>query len=138
MDFELTEDQATNQDAVRELDGKFDDLHPIGMNQGVQFLLADSLARLDTAELALRKVTRLYDQGKPCGREANTVKYLRADAGFEAMDCAVQTHSGMDYSEEYNVARYFREARPLKIAPTSQEMVLNYIGSHLPGLPRSY
>ncbi len=111
---------------------------PIGMNQGLQFPLADSLARLDAAELTLRKATWLYDQGKPCGREANTAKYLCADAGFEAADRALQTHGGMGYSEEYNVARYFREARLLKIAPLSQEMVLNYLGSHVLGLPRSY
>jgi acyl-CoA dehydrogenase len=111
---------------------------PIGMNQGLQFPLADSLARLDAAELALRKATWLYDNGKPCGREANTAKYLCADAGFQAADRALQTHGGMGYSEEYHVARYFREARLLKIAPLSQEMVLNYLGSHVLGLPRSY
>ncbi|KAA9164492.1 acyl-CoA dehydrogenase [Amycolatopsis acidicola] len=111
---------------------------PIGMNQGLQFPLADSLARLDAAELALRKATWLYDNGKPCGREANTAKYLCADGGFQAADRALQTHGGMGYSEEYHVARYFREARLLKIAPLSQEMVLNYLGSHVLGLPRSY
>lgn len=111
---------------------------PIGMNQGIQFPLADSLARLDAAELALRKATWRYDQGKPCGREANTAKYLCADAGFDAADRALQAHGGMGYSEEYDVARYFREARLLKIAPVSQEMILNYLGSHVLGLPRSY
>ncbi len=39
--------------------------------------------------------------------------------------------------EEFHVARYFREARLLKIAPLSQEMVLNFLGSHVLGLPRS-
>lgn len=111
---------------------------PIGMNQGLQFPLADSLARLDAAELALRKATWLYDNGKPCGREANTAKYLCADAGYQAADRALQTHGGMGYSEEYHVSRYFREARLLRIAPLSQEMVLNYLGSHVLGLPRSY
>ena len=111
---------------------------PIGMNQGLQFPLADSLARLDAAELTLRKATWLYDNGRACGREANTAKYLCAEAGFEAADRALQTHGGMGYAEEYHVARYFREARLLKIAPLSQEMVLNYLGSHVLGLPRSY
>lgn len=110
----------------------------IGKNQGIQFPLADSLARLDAAELMLRKATWLYDNGKPCGREANTAKYLCADAGFDAADRALQTHGGMGYSEEYNVARYFREARLTRIAPISQEMILNYLGSHVLGLPRSY
>ncbi|MFF3572680.1 acyl-CoA dehydrogenase family protein [Nocardia jiangxiensis] len=111
---------------------------PIGKNQGIQFPLADSLARLDAAELMLRKATWLYDNGKPCGREANTAKYLCADAGFDAADRALQTHGGMGYSEEYNVSRYFREARLTRIAPISQEMILNYLGSHVLGLPRSY
>ncbi|ULN49589.1 acyl-CoA/acyl-ACP dehydrogenase [Mycolicibacterium goodii] len=110
----------------------------IGKNQGVQFPLADSLARLDAAELTLRKATWLYDNGMPCAREANIAKYLCADAGFEAADRALQTHGGMGYSEEYHVARYFREARLTRIAPISQEMILNYLGSHVLGLPRSY
>ena len=111
---------------------------PIGMNQGIQFPLADSLAKLDAAELMLRKATWLYDRGLPCGREANTAKYLCAEAGFDAADRALQTHGGMGYSEEYHVARYFREARLTRIAPISQEMILNYLGSHVLGLPRSY
>ncbi len=111
---------------------------PIGMNQGIQFPLADSLARLDAAELMLRKATWRYDNGKSCGREANTAKYLCADAGFTAADRALQTHGGMGYAEEYHVARYFREARVMRIAPISQEMILNYLGSHALGLPRSY
>jgi len=110
----------------------------IGMNQGLQFPLADSLAHLDAAELVLRKATWLYDNGKPCGREANTAKYLCADAGFTAADRALQTHGGMGYAEEYHVARYFREARLTRIAPISQEMILNYLGSHVLGMPRSY
>ena len=111
---------------------------PIGMNQGLQFPLADSLARLDAAELILRKATWLYDNGKPCGREANTAKYLCADAGFAAADRALQLHGGMGYSEEYHVSRYFRESRLMKIAPVSQEMILNFLGEHVLGLPRSY
>ena len=111
---------------------------PIGMNQGIQFPLADSLAHLDAAELILRKATWLYDNGKPCGREANMAKYLCADAGFSAADRALQTHGGMGYSEEYNISRFFRESRLMKIAPVSQEMILNFLGANVLGLPKSY
>src|SRR6202012_5483699 len=111
---------------------------PIRMNQGLQFPLADSLARLDAAELVLRKATWLYDRERPCAREANTAKYLCADAGFGAADRALQLHGGMGYSEEYHVSRYFRESRLMKIAPVSQEMILNFLGEHVLGMPRSY
>jgi acyl-CoA dehydrogenase len=111
---------------------------PIGANQGLQFPLADALARLDAATLMVRKAAHLYDAGKPCAREANIAKYLCAEAGFDAADRALQTHGGMGYAAEYHVERYFREARLMRIAPISQEMVLNYIGEHVLGLPRSY
>ncbi len=126
-------DRAVRYANEREVFGR-----PIGKNQGIQFPLADSLARLDAAELVLRKATWLYDNGKPCGREANTAKYLCAEAGFEAADRAMQTHGGMGYSEEYHISRYFRESRVMRIAPISQEMILNYLGSHVLGMPRSY
>ena len=111
---------------------------PIGMNQGLQFPIADAQMKLDAAELMLRKAAWLYDRGLPCGREANSAKYLCAEAGFDAADRAVQMHGGMGYAREYHVERYFREARLLRIAPISQEMVLNFIGEHVLGLPRSY
>jgi acyl-CoA dehydrogenase len=111
---------------------------PIGMNQGLQFPLADALAKLDSATLMVRKAATLYDRGLPCAREANMAKYLCAEAGFAAADRALQVHGGMGYASEYHVERYFREARLTRIAPISQEMVLNYLGEHVLGLPRSY
>ena len=50
----------------------------------------------------------------------------------------MQTHGGFGYGKEFHVERYFREARLKRIAPISQEMVLNYLSEHVLGLPRSY
>ncbi|MEV0637518.1 hypothetical protein AB0I77_21680 [Streptomyces sp. NPDC050619] len=41
-------------------------------------------------------------------------------------------------AREYHVERYFRESRLLRLAPTSQEMLLNYVSQPVLGLPRSY
>jgi len=111
---------------------------PIGQNQGIAFPLAASTMELDAAELTARNAAWRYDQGLPCGREANTAKYLCADAAFRAADRAVQTHGGMGYAHEYHVERYFRESRILRLAPVSQEMVLNYVSQHVLDLPKSY
>ena len=111
---------------------------PIGQNQGIQFPLADSHAKLQSAELMIRKASWLYDQGKPCGAEANMAKYLAAEWGFEAADRALQTHGGFGYAREFDVERYWREVRVMKIAPVTQEMILNFLGQHELGLPRSY
>jgi acyl-CoA dehydrogenase len=111
---------------------------PIGQNQGVAFPLADAHARLEAAEVITRRAGWLLDQRLPCGAEANMAKYLASDAGFLAADVAMQTHGGFGYAEEYHVARYWREARLMKIAPLPQELVLAYIGNHVLGLPKSY
>ncbi len=111
---------------------------PIGQNQGVSFPLGEAQIRLDAAELMIRKASWLLDRDEPCGAEANMAKWLAADACFEAADQAVQTHGGFGYAREYHVERYWREARLQRIAPISQEMVLNYVTEHVMGLPRSY
>ena len=111
---------------------------PIGKNQGIAFPLAEAKMRLDAAELMIRKASWLIDNSQPCGAEANMAKWLAADAAFFAADRAVQTHGGFGYATEYHVERYWREARLMKIAPISQEMVQNFVSEHVLDLPKSY
>lgn len=111
---------------------------PIGRNQGVSFPLGEAQMRLDAAELMIRKASWLLDNGQPCAAEANMAKWLAADAAFQAADQAMQTHGGFGYAKEFHVERYWREARLMRIAPISQEMILNYVTEHVLELPRSY
>jgi acyl-CoA dehydrogenase len=111
---------------------------PIGKNQGIAFPLAEAYARLHAAELAIREASWRYDAGLPCGEHANLAKWLAAEAGWQAADQAVQTHGGFGYAREYDVERYWREARVMRLAPVSQEMIMNYVAEHVLGLPRSY
>jgi acyl-CoA dehydrogenase len=111
---------------------------PIGMNQGVQFPLAESLAKLDAVELLIRKAAWLYDNDMPCAKEANEAKLLASTWAFEAADRAMQFHGGYGYTNEYHVERYWREARVQRIAPISNELILAYLAEKVLGLPRSY
>ena len=111
---------------------------PIGQNQGLAFPLAEAHARLHAAELAVRQASWRYDRGLPCGEHANLAKWLAAEAGHQAADRAVQTLGGFGYAKEYDVERYWRESRLMKLAPVSQEMILSYVAEHVLGLPRSY
>ncbi|MGD9765574.1 MAG: acyl-CoA dehydrogenase family protein [Candidatus Binatia bacterium] len=111
---------------------------PIGQNQAVAHPLAECWIRLEAAESIAMKAAALYDQHLPCGAEANAAKFLGADAGYIACDQAIQTHGGFGYSKEYHVERLWREVRLLRLAPISQEMVLNFISNKVLGLPKSY
>ncbi len=111
---------------------------PIGQNQAIAHPLAQAWARLEAAEAICWKAAWLFDHGRPCGAEANTAKFVAAEAGFEACDVALQTLGGYGYAKEFHVERLWREVRLYKIAPVSQQMALNYLAEHVLGLPRSY
>ncbi len=112
---------------------------PIGANQAIAHPLADSHSELEAAELLWRRAAWAYDNGaSDAGAMANMAKLRAADAAFRACDRALQTFGGFGYAREYDVERYWREARLMRLAPISQEMALNYVAEHVLGLPRSY
>lgn len=111
---------------------------PIGSYQGIQFPLAKVRAELEAAKLMNYKAAWLYDQGAPSGKEANMSKLIAAEAAFHACDRAMQTMGGFGYAKEYYVERLWRDVRLFKMAPVSEEMILNFIAQHDLGLPRSY
>lgn len=111
---------------------------PIGAYQALSFPLAEAHIKAECARLMNHKAATLYDQGKPCGSEANQAKWLAGKAAAEATDRAIQTMGGMGYAKEFHVERLWRDARLFRFAPVSEEMVLNYVTVYDLGLPRSY
>jgi acyl-CoA dehydrogenase len=111
---------------------------PIGQNQGIQFPIAQAHARLEAAELMVRKATALFDAVRPCGAEANMARLLSAEASWEAAEACFTTHGGFAFAREYDIERKWREARLARTAPVSGNMILNFIGQHVLGMPRSY
>ncbi len=111
---------------------------PIGQNQAIQHPLARHWMELEAADLMAFRAAARYDAGEPCGPEANAAKFLAAEAALAACQTAVTTHGGMGYAKDFHVERYLREAMIARLAPVSAEMILNYIGEKVLGLPKSY
>lgn len=111
---------------------------PIGQNQGIQFPLSQAHARIRAADLMRFRAAELYDDGQPCGAEANMAKLLAADASWEAANACLQTHGGFGFAADYDVERKFRETRLYQVAPVSTNLILSYIAEKVLGLPRSY
>ncbi|MYM62386.1 acyl-CoA dehydrogenase family protein [Pseudomaricurvus sp. HS19] len=111
---------------------------PIGMNQGIAHPLAKCWAQVEAANLMVMKAATLFDKGEDCGVEANTGKYLAAEAGFEACHTAMLTLGGMGYAKEYHVERYLREVLIPRTAPVSPHMILNFLAEKVLELPKSY
>jgi len=111
---------------------------PIGANQGVQFPIAQAHAQIEAADLMRYKAAWLFEQGLPCGAEANMAKLLGAEASWQAANACLDAHGGFGFAEEYDVERKFRETRLYKVAPVSNNLILAYLGQHVLGMPRSY
>jgi acyl-CoA dehydrogenase len=111
---------------------------PIGMNQGVQFPIAESYIETEAASLMRYRACELYDAQQPCGAEANMAKYLAAKASWEAANACLQTHGGFGFAAEYDIERKFRETRLYQVAPISTNLILSYIAERELGMPRSY
>jgi alkylation response protein AidB-like acyl-CoA dehydrogenase len=111
---------------------------PIGQNQGIQFPIAEAHAAIEAADLMRYKAAWLFEQGLPCGAEANMAKLLGAEASWQAANACLDTHGGFGFAEEYDVERKFRETRLFRIAPVSNNLILAYLGQHVLGMPRSY
>jgi acyl-CoA dehydrogenase len=111
---------------------------PIGKNQGIQHPLAERWVDLEAGTLLYQRAAWLYDQGRPCGAEANAAKFFCAEAGYRSCETAVLTHGGMGYAKEYHVERYFRESMLPRIAPVSPQLILSFIAEKVLQLPKSY
>ena len=111
---------------------------PIGMNQGVQHPLADCWAKIEAANLMVMHAADLYDSGEPSGVEANSAKYLAAQAAVNATQTAQMTFGGFGYAKEYHVERLVREAILFHIVPVTPQMMLSFIAEKALGLPKSY
>jgi len=112
---------------------------PIGSHQAVQHPLARSQIELDLAELSMEEAIDRYESGDDdAGRYANIAKFAGSEAADRTVDAAKQAHGGLGFSRDYGVVNVQSVARLSRIAPINNEMVLNYIGERVLGLPRSY
>jgi acyl-CoA dehydrogenase len=111
---------------------------PIGQNQGIQHPLAKAWMQVEAAALMAFTAAAKFDRGEDCGIEANSAKYLSAEAGFEACQTAMMSMGGMGYAKEYHIERYLREVMIPRIAPVSPHMIMNYIAEQVLELPKSY
>lgn len=111
---------------------------PIGAYQGLQHPLAEARTGIELAALMTHKAAWVFDRAGEAGDFANMAKLAAADAGIRAVDAALQCFGGNGFTKEYGIFDLYPLVRLLKTAPINREMILNYIGEHVMGLPRSY
>jgi acyl-CoA dehydrogenase len=114
---------------------------PIGSYQGLQHPLARSYVGLRLASLANRAAAKAMDKENDrrlVGLYANMAKLSGSEESFKACDIAIQVHGGGGLTREYDVINISNMVRAMRVAPVSNELILNYISQKYLELPRSY
>lgn len=95
---------------------------PIASLQTIQNYIADMATEQAAARLLLYHACALKDEGAPFGCEAAMAKLYCSSVASKTTSLAVQIHGGYGYSKEYDVERYFRDAKVTEIYEGTSEI----------------
>jgi alkylation response protein AidB-like acyl-CoA dehydrogenase len=83
----------------------------IGQHQMVQWMLADMAVAIDGARLLCLRAATRKDAGRPFSKDAAMAKLFAAETAMKVTDDAIQVHGGYGFIRDYEVERYFRDAK---------------------------
>ena len=90
--------------------------------QGLQFKVADMAARIESARLLYQKAGCLIDQGHVDRKLVSIAKLIAGETAVRVTDEAVQLHGGYGYMDEYDVERFYRDAKIVEIYEGTKEI----------------
>jgi alkylation response protein AidB-like acyl-CoA dehydrogenase len=104
---------------------------PIIEFQGMEFLLADMAAAVESARATYLEAARRRDRKLPFSRQASIAKLVATDAAMKVTTDAVQVLGGAGYTRDFPAERYMREAKVLQIFEGTNQIQRMVIGRHL-------
>ena len=95
---------------------------PIGKFQAIQHKLVDMAVRIEATRFLTYQAAELANNDEPCTKEAAMAKLFASESAVKITGEALQVHGGYGYSTEYNVERYFRDAKLMTIFEGTSEI----------------
>ena len=105
----------------------------IAQFQVTQHKLADMATKIETARLLTYKAAWNFDQGRIDPKLTSMAKMYAARTAVEVCDEAIQLHGGYGYMQEYEVERFYRDAKITEIWEGTKEIQKNTIASSIVG-----
>ena len=99
--------------------------------QAIQHKLADMAMQIELARNMVYKAAWLKDNGRKFTKEAAMAKLYASEVAMSATHQAIQIHGGYGYMREYQVERFFRDARLLEIGEGTSEILRNVIAREI-------
>ncbi|AGK61583.1 Acyl-CoA dehydrogenase [Archaeoglobus sulfaticallidus PM70-1] len=110
---------------------------PLIEHQAIQFKLADMFTAIESAKLLIFKAAYLVDKGEPNPALSSAAKLYASETAIKVTYEAVQVFGGYGFSKEYDVERYYRDARVGTIYEGTSEAQRIVIGRTLAGRIKS-
>lgn len=125
--------QAALDEAVVYAKGRSQFGRPIIEFQGMEFLLADMAAAVESARATYLEAARRRDRGLTFTRQASIAKLVATDAAMKVTTDAVQVLGGAGYTRDFPVERYLREAKVPQIFEGTNQIQRMLIARDLRG-----
>lgn len=119
-------DRAVNYMMEREQFGR-----PIAKFQVTQHKIAKMASMIEAAKLLTYKAAWNFDQGRIDPKLTSIAKYIAAKTAVLVADEAIQIHGGYGYIMEYEVERFYRDAKIAEIYEGTKEIQKNTIASEI-------
>jgi butyryl-CoA dehydrogenase len=95
---------------------------PICEFQAIQWMLANMAVEVDAARFLTLRAAYTKDKGASYSKEAAMAKLFASETAVKSAINAVQVHGGYGYMKEYDVERYFRDAKITEIYEGTSEV----------------
>src|ERR1700759_1871346 len=128
--------QAALDEAVEYAPGRSQFGQPIIGFQGLQFMLADMAAGVESARATYLDPARRRDRGLPFHRQGSIAKHLATARAMRVTTDAVQVLGGYGYTRDFPAERYMREAKGTQIFEGTNQVRRMVIARSLLRTPR--
>ena len=99
--------------------------------QGIQFIIAEMATKIEAARGLYWRAAHSVDSGKPDSTLISMAKWNAGDTAVDVVNKALQLHGGYGYIAEYDIQRFYRDAKIVEIYEGSKEVEKAIIGSDL-------
>ncbi|AUS77218.1 acyl-CoA dehydrogenase [Actinoalloteichus sp. AHMU CJ021] len=96
---------------------------PIGTNQAIQWMIADSEVEIEAARGLVLRAAWTVDQGRDPRHSSAAAKLFGAGMVNRVVDRVLQIHGGMGYTRELPIERWYRQVRLFRIFEGTDEML---------------
>ncbi len=94
----------------------------ISKHQAIRFQIADMATQIEAARQLMFSAASMKESGKPYTKEASIAKLFASEMVNEVTARAIQIHGGYGFTKDYNVERFYRDARVFTIYEGTSEI----------------